>query len=93
MIFFTWLRDQVRQAVLAGVSDAAAELGEQPEDTAAALTALTALTNSRTTRLPYLASHQRRPQRACADRVSRRMRPLRFGIHSFGDAVAGQRVR
>jgi hypothetical protein len=37
MIFFTWLRDQIRQAVLAGVADAAAELGEPSADTSAAL--------------------------------------------------------
>lgn len=40
MFFFSWIREQVKQAVLAGVSDAATELGEQPTDTALALASL-----------------------------------------------------
>jgi len=40
-MFFNWIRNQARQAVLAGVSDAAAELeGQEPSDASHAVTSL-----------------------------------------------------
>jgi hypothetical protein len=40
--FFSWLRHQARDAILAGASDAAGQLAGDGDDTRAALTDLTA---------------------------------------------------
>ena len=78
MMFFTWLRNRVREAVLAGLSDAAAEVDAPDSSAAEAVAQLTA----RLRALPEPADEEDAPTNG--REVSRLSRPARAGCHSSG---------